>query len=155
MRQNAFRAAAATAALVAAAVLPHAAAAQGTSAERALAVDSLAAATAPAAAAAPRAARGRVDRNLITREEIEASTQTDALGMVRNLRPAWFRSRGNGGFSTVEVLRVYVDGLRTDLSALRQLPPSVVREMRFLDASQATERFGTGHGMGALLVSTR
>jgi hypothetical protein len=39
--------------------------------------------------------------------------------------------------------------------ALGDVNISRVREVRFLDSREATQRFGAGHRSGAILVSTR
>ncbi len=51
---------------------------------------------------------------------------------------------------------VYVDNQRTGGPAmLQQLSITVIQEITFLDAITATQRYGTGHASGAILVATR
>lgn len=89
-------------------------------------------------------------RDAITREEITGSSATTAYEAVRLLRPAFLRSRG--GESPV----LYVDGVyRGDLRGMEQIPAATVREIRYLDSTDATMRYGTGHTGGAVLVTTQ
>ncbi|HEX8695565.1 MAG TPA: hypothetical protein VF746_24340 [Longimicrobium sp.] len=102
----------------------------------------------------PRAApRG----SLIKLEEIERSGATDTYELVRRLRPAWFRgARGASSLGAQPAVVVYLNGIRHGgASSLRDIPLGHVREIRFLDAPDATTRFGIGHGAGAIDVITR
>lgn len=91
-------------------------------------------------------------------EEIQAIEASDAYQIVQRLRPRWLRSRGvmsiNNPTPTTPV--VYVDRVRHgQVSALRQIEAGSVLELRYLNAGDATTRFGTGHPGGAILVSIR
>lgn len=98
----------------------------------------------------------RYDRFVISAEEIAAAQQTTALELVRYLRPRWLESRGQDGFRGVTSLVVYVNGTRTQgLDQLTRTRVGDLREIRYLDAIAATQRFGTGHGAGAILVILR
>jgi hypothetical protein len=51
---------------------------------------------------------------------------------------------------------VYLDGVRVGtLDELRRLRADAVAEMEYLSPSDATNRFGTNHDTGAILVTTR
>jgi hypothetical protein len=94
----------------------------------------------------------------ITREEVEASTQTDAYRLVYKARPGWLRARSPGGIGVngVAAIRAYVDGMPVGAADyLKQVPISVVESVIFLNGMEATQRFGTNHGNGAILVTTR
>ncbi len=111
------------------------------------------------------------DPNRITLEEIEASSGQNAYDLISSQRPAWLRTRGTNTLRTQPVnsplggtiqvperqeIVVYVDGTRFgNQDMLRQLPISEVSSVEFLNASNATTRFGTGHTHGAILVVTR
>lgn len=102
--------------------------------------------------------QGTRDRTVITEREIEESALLDAFEVVRALRPEFLRTRGSSSFRVTEPVeaQVYVDGVRTgDPASLRRLPRDVVREIRYIDAREATTRYGTGHGAGAILVATK
>lgn len=97
-------------------------------------------------------------RDVIVQEELAANSELSAFEVVRRLRPAWLRYRGQSVLSSPERegLRVYLDGsFYGDADALGQLQARNLEEIRFLDSRQATLRFGTGHTVGAILVTTR
>ena len=51
---------------------------------------------------------------------------------------------------------VYQDGIKTGgPSSLESVPTMSVREIRYINAADATVRFGTGHMMGAILVTMK
>jgi hypothetical protein len=139
------RTAFALAAVLGAALLTRPAAAQTT--------DS-AAAAAPAAAPAHRTHR---DRNLLAPEDWAGRNETDAYALVRSLRPAWLRG-GRGATSNAEAASVvvYRDGVKMGGDReLRSISVLQIREIRYLDAMAATQRFGMDHAGGAILVTTQ
>ena len=109
--------------------------------------------TASQPATTSRVARGPAD--LITETEIAASVYQNALEVVQNLRPSMLRSRGTtaGGGPLV----LYVDNVKmVDLSnGLMTIPSGRVKEIRYINASDATTRWGTGHASGVILVTTK
>lgn len=100
--------------------------------------------------------RVRRDANRIGSDELQAADQTDLLSLVQAHRPAWLRQRGKSSMRSAEYVKVYQDGIRLGgPGALRQIATRSVSEIRYLDGMTATQRFGTDHGNGAILVSTR
>lgn len=113
--------------------------------------------------------------DLITTAEIERTHSTDAFALVRVLRPNWLRARGGArtialyvndrtprgsNTSTASMaeaqIPVYHNNVRLGGSAaLRQITPTSVLSIRFMDASTATQRWGTGHPHGAIVVMSR
>jgi hypothetical protein len=52
-------------------------------------------------------------------------------------------------------MRIYVNGsFFGDADSLSSIQARNVREIRFLDARQATLRYGTDHTVGAIVVTT-
>lgn len=91
------------------------------------------------------------DRNLITVEEIDASSMSVVYDVVQQLRPQFLRPRP-GNIAPV----VYVDGSRRGgLDELRRIDKSTIREIRWVDGQDATTLYGTGHGGGAILLTSR
>ena len=91
---------------------------------------------------------------VLTEAEITRAGARTAYETIERLRP-WYlsltRTRGASGERAV-----YVDGMRLGgLEALHGIPSASVREIRTLDAREATTRFGTGHSAGAIVVVTR
>lgn len=97
-------------------------------------------------------------RDVLLPDEIEAIAATTAYDAVSRLRPEWLRRRGQISLqdpSAGEVV-VYLDGVRYGgPRSLETIRVEIVAHMEYLDASDATTRFGTGHGGGAILVRTR
>ena len=91
-----------------------------------------------------------------------------AWEIVERLRPRWFRNRGPTVFDTLQVTvaRVVVNGMPVGSSGapglryssgnqmddLRSLRGSEIDQMRYLNRSDATTRFGTGYEAGAIVV---
>jgi hypothetical protein len=121
-------------------------------------------AVAPLAAQAGDPAAGRSDsrpqqrraRNRLTAEELTEGNFGNVFQAVEVLRPNWFRVRGNSSMSRPEMIRVYIDGTpRGSVASLRQVPVTSVQSIEYLSGTQATQRFGTDHNLGAILVTSR
>jgi hypothetical protein len=110
----------------------------------------------PATASAPapsRTVRGPAD--LITEAEIISSGMNyeNALEVVRSLRPAMLRPRAGAG---AQAVMLYIDDVRmNDMNGLSTVPTNRVREIRFINARDATTRWGTGHDSGVILLTTK
>jgi hypothetical protein len=124
-----------------------------------------AAAAAPALAPAPAAAAGaataarpaarRSNRNALSADELRDSQEKNLYDAIRRMRYFWMQGRGAGSFSQPEVVQVYVNGQHAEgASALRQIDPSTVVSVDYLSGIDATSRYGTGHGAGAIIVRT-
>ena len=103
--------------------------------------------------------RPRRSGQLIVRDELRRAPYTNAFDAVSQLRPHWLISarqrsptdREGGGAAGVII--VYLDGTRLGtLETLRQVPLGDVSEIRYYDAREATNLFGTGHPAGAINV---
>ena len=105
---------------------------------------------------APAPQRVHHDRNALTEDEIAQRHDANAYELVRALRPGWLRgSRGASGMNP-DPVTVFRDGMPMgSLDALRDLPLESVKEMHFYDAMEATQRWGTGHTAGAIVVTTK
>lgn len=85
----------------------------------------------------------------IVRAELEPLGQLSALRAVERLRPTWLRSRS--GDDPV----LYVDGSRRgNTNDLANIMSSEIQQIEYMSASDATNRFGTGHAGGAILVQS-
>jgi hypothetical protein len=105
-------------------------------------------------------ARVRKDPNVISRAELEdpAIAGTDALTAIRQLRPAFFRTRGpqslrNQTAGLVQISRDY--GPLRPVEELSQVELRTVQEIRYLSAVEAQSRFGiTANGGPVIVVVT-
>jgi hypothetical protein len=99
----------------------------------------------------------RRSSTLITREELLATDAPDAYQAVERLHPDWLRGRGLTSLTgpPPKVL-VYLDGQHLgDVGILSRLTLNGIREIRFHNASDATQRWGTGHSAGVIEVLTQ
>lgn len=109
----------------------------------------------------------KYDRNRITLEEIirDANEYQTAHDIVRRLRPhflhgrgsgpgkTWERDRQNAGNQAGSVVKVIIEGgRRGDVSLLNDVDARTVMEIRYLQGSEATTRYGTGYESGVIIV---
>jgi hypothetical protein len=101
------------------------------------------------------------DINLVTAKELEdpAVQGTDALSALRHLRPGYFLSRPGGSIQnkSAGTVHVSIDGgsLQT-VDNLSRYRVNDIAEVRYLNSTDATQRFGTAAGSGGvILVKTR
>lgn len=108
-------------------------------------------------------AQHAANRDVITYEEIAESTATNVYRLIESVRPNWLQKRGAMTVSTVEdddgaaledpEIVVYLDGSRLGSTAdLETVSTAEITSIRWLNAREATQRFGTGHSRGAILV---
>ena len=98
----------------------------------------------------------RPDPNLITRTEIDEAGPSSAYDLIQKLRPMWLRERGAVSFNDETDVAVYLDGSRLGgREELRGIHSQNIETLEFLDARRATNRYGSGHVNGAILIQTR
>jgi hypothetical protein len=110
-----------------------------------------------------RSTRVRRDPNLITRQEIDASAATNALQVVQRLRPNFLNVRGTSTFGNAADpgIVVYTNGVKmgavmpSDKSVLEGIQAQDIQQIQYLSAEDATQRYGTGHVHGAILITVR
>lgn len=98
------------------------------------------------------------DRNLITADEIAKSNATNAYEAVERLRPAFLRTRGSQSLQNQEppTPMVYVDGMRYGtLQTLASVPTIGIVTIQYLNAIEATQRYGFGNEGGAIMIVTK
>jgi hypothetical protein len=113
------------------------------------------------------------DRDLLTMEDLAPYRAQDVYQAVQRLRSTWLNARGSQGTWQPAVepdalptraddggagqVQVYIDGTRamTGLDALRDLSVEEVQEIRHMNSRDATMMYGTDHGAGAILVTTK
>lgn len=99
------------------------------------------------------------DPNVITLEEIEATQAETAYDIIQQLRPRWMvRNRGQRTFNetAADYAKVVLDELPPrEFDFLREIPRATIREMRFLEAREATYLYGTGYNAGVIKVTTK
>ena len=112
--------------------------------------------------------KGAGGQDVITEADIvgRAADAANALQIIQKLRPQMLRNRGlavlpTAGRSAEEATaaslpRVYIDNIAYgDLGQLSNVNASQVREIRYINARDATTQWGTGHMGGVILVLTK
>ena len=108
-----------------------------------------------ACAANQRRPERRLDRTVITREEMLSGNYTTAYDAVSALHSIWLRPRGVDSFLVPSIVWVYVDGIRVGgVDALQTIQPRLVNTIRFYDGPSATSRWGVDNGAGVIHIST-
>jgi len=119
----------------------------------------LASAIACASGGAGTSAAPRVDRNVITEQEIQSVPSSSLYDLIEKLRPHFLRSRGATSISTAGVSEcavVYVDGRSYgDIGSLRSIVANQVSEVHYYDATSAAQRFGMINGSGVIEVTIK
>lgn len=93
-------------------------------------------------------------RDVISEEELRGVSATSVYTAIQQLRPAMLRQRGVRSGSGEVAPVVYLDGQQYGgLRELANLSLTGVREVRYLSPADATQRFGTNHTAGAILVT--
>lgn len=98
------------------------------------------------------------DRYVISGEDIRRESLSNALEAVNFFHPEWLVLRGQEAIYNPEAdnLRVYLDNaLLGGVANLAAISPLMIESIRFFDARQATNRWGTGHTHGAIQVISR
>ena len=95
-------------------------------------------------------------RNYIFEDEIKSSSAANAFELIENSRPHWLEGRGIKSLRsrTASNPVVYVDGQRHgDILSLTTLPSYNIVQIQYMNAGDATIRFGVGHPGGAILIT--
>ena len=108
---------------------------------------------------APSAGLG-LRRTLLTAEEIATAKggAWTAYDVISRLRPEFLRSRGQSSLTTPELTTavVYVNAMRFgELAALKTITADQILLVEYINAADATTRFGTDHLGGAILITTK
>lgn len=110
-----------------------------------------------ASSGAPAGSSTSGNPNLITEEQITELESLDVYAIVQRLRPRWLQVRGMSSVQGPAQIAIIVDSVRQpgSVEVLRSMRGLDVRELRFLNARDATTRYGTDMTAGAIEVFTR
>ena len=107
------------------------------------------------AAEGDEAPRRRLDRAVLTREQMIDGKYVSVYDAVLAMRSAWLRPRGPDSFVLPSIVWVYVDGARLGgVETLRSMQPRLINTVRFYDGPTATGRWGVDNAAGVIHVST-
>lgn len=97
------------------------------------------------------------ERDLISREEVEAAQVTNAYQLIERLRPLWLRSRGERSVRLETLILVYQNqNLLGGIEQLHSIPIETVHSVRVLTAAEAGRlaRLGSRHVERVIMVTT-
>jgi hypothetical protein len=102
----------------------------------------------------------RRNRAVLAFDEIQAAKGAgwSAYDVIAQLRPEYLRSRGASSVRDPEppTATVYLDGVRFgNLQTLKSLSGEQIQHIEYINAADATTRFGTDHAGGAIMIRTR
>ena len=108
-------------------------------------------------APAPSASREARNPDVISRTELQDPTiaATDAMTAIRQLRPAFFRTRGPQSFSNTKAGLTQISqdfGPLQPVDNLKGIDTRSLVEVRFLNAVEAQNRFGINANGGPVIV---
>ena len=95
--------------------------------------------------------------NVLSEADLQSARERTLYEVILRLRPSFYRSRQvrSSSTPTPEPVHVFIDGTRAEgIDALKLIPPTQVREVRFYEPQDANVRFGTGHHGGLIAVTT-
>jgi hypothetical protein len=118
--------------------------------------------------AAPGATPPRASTDFISQAEISQHSYSNALEIVQGLRPSMLRIRtstitqssgtpgmtSNGAVSLSAAVRLD-DVLLGEQNQLASIPANTVKEIRYINARDATTLWGTGYPAGVIHVITK
>ncbi len=96
--------------------------------------------------------------DVIDLEEIHASSASNVWDLIHQVRPNWLRSRGPSSLRDPAPVYpvVYLGDMSYGpLETLRGFSIIGVQEIRFIGATTATTRFGSGHAGGIIQLLVR
>lgn len=111
--------------------------------------------------ATPGAASTGRDPNVITRAELANENFSNVYDAIQHLRPEMLRPRLANSSSSISssagyTVHVYIDNNRLgEIADLRNIPLVTVKEIRYLNPSEAMQRFGSGNPGGAIVLTSR
>jgi len=96
--------------------------------------------------------------NVITREEIEASTASNVYDLIAQLRGDFLKDRGKISIRTNQTERAVVflnDQEYGILETMRNIPIGRISEVRYYPGTDAVNRFGAQYGGGVVMLISR
>ncbi len=100
----------------------------------------------------------RSSRSMLLPAELEPLNQFTAWDAVQRLRPMWMRPGGirNSANPAGHYPHVFVDGSPYgDMESLRGFRVENIQEMRYVNATDATIRYGGMYQGGVILITTK
>jgi hypothetical protein len=99
----------------------------------------------------------RSSSDVITAQDIRATSFTNVYDVIAQLRFRWLQARGTDtvNLQPGNVMVRLDDNELGTVQALRNLSPSGITSIHFVDPVSAGGRWGLGYAHGAIVISTR
>jgi hypothetical protein len=102
----------------------------------------------------------RVDQSLLTAQQLEdLGPGISVYEAIERLRPTWLRDRGTSSpspaYENDTQAKLHIDQTPYPLDNLRSMRTTDIETIRFISATDATTRYGTGYVNGLIEVRTR
>lgn len=104
---------------------------------------------------------GHQDPNLITSAELVKANAPTVYAAIQQLRPQMLRQRFGTSTSSINspqdyAIKVYLDGQPLGgVDEMKTIAASTIKEVQFLTADQAQQRFGSGNPGGVIILTSR
>jgi predicted small secreted protein len=106
-------------------------------------------------ASLPGAGQERPGQQWIGREQIEEPRFSSAYDVVRALRSNWLSTRGIASLRLKTEVQVYLDGVHLGgVDMLKSISTPAIQYIRYFNGTDATTRWGIGHGRGVIYIGT-
>lgn len=99
----------------------------------------------------------RSSSSSIQAEELQADAAMDLFTLIQRRRPRWLTNRAPSTAQGRQQISIILDGVRQQGSAeiLRSMRSGDVESVEYMNAGDATTRFGTDMTAGAIIVKTK
>lgn len=107
---------------------------------------------------APSGSATREDPDVITEADLMRYGSVPVRQAILRLRPRFLRTRGPSSIHDTSADRIVVylgDTRMGSIEFLDQIMTNELREVRYLSAPDATQRYGAGHSAGAIILIPR
>jgi hypothetical protein len=97
----------------------------------------------------------RVERDVLTQEQVLETRTTNAFEAIATLRSNWLIPRGVDSFSNPGQVLVYFNDTRLGgVVTLQGISLNEIGYIQYFDGTEASARWGLDHGHGVIYVST-
>ena len=94
---------------------------------------------------------------ILTGEELQVDAAMDLYTVIQRRRPQWLQNRAPSTAQGRQMITIILDGVRQQggPELLRSIRASDVDSARYMNARDATTRYGTDMTAGAIVVATK
>jgi hypothetical protein len=93
--------------------------------------------------------------DLITREQVLSMPDGTAQTVIQRLRSGWLRPRPGSFSGQPDLPVVYLNEMRFGgIDSLSRIPSTNIESIQYMNATDATTRYGTGYAGGLIRVNT-